>query len=149
MKSLNRFVHTVFVVFIASYALCQQKQINYPATQVIDNDTVIIFKIDQAKKLAIFNEERKKLLLVNNILEKQAVLKDSIIGEQKEIINTHVDIEKAQQVIIDEKTKQINLINSENKVALKELKKQKRYKYTAIISGITVNIFTIWITQKL
>jgi hypothetical protein len=149
MKSLNRFVHTVFVVFIASNALCQQKQINYPTTQVIDNDTVIIFKIDQAKKLAIFNEERKKLLLINDILEKQSVLKDSIIGEQKEIINTYVDIEKAQQVIIDEKSKQINLINSENKVALKEVKKQKRYKYTAIISGIMVNIFTIWITQKL
>jgi len=30
-----------------------------------------------------------------------------------------------------------------------ELKKQKRYKWTAIISGVTVNIFTIWITQKL
>jgi hypothetical protein len=149
MRSLSRLKHLFFVVFITSNALCQQNVIKYPLVQVIDNDTLITFKVDQAKKLAVFNEERKKLITVNGILEKQSILKDSVIQQQKEVITTYINVEKAQQVIIDEKNKQLELTNSENKLLHKEIKKQKRYKWTAVISGITVNIFTIWITQKL
>ena len=149
MKNLIKHKCLFFAIFLAFGAFSQLEINKYPSIELRDHDTVIIFKIEQGRKLALFNEERKKLLKVNSILEDQISVKDSIIMHQGNVINTYVSIESAQQIIIDQKNKQLELSDSQNQIINTELKKQKRYKLIAIISGISLNVFTIWTMQKL
>lgn len=149
MKNLIKHKCLFFAIFLASGAFSQREINKYPSIELRDQDTVIIFKIEQGRKLALFNEERKKLLKVNSILEDQISVKDSIILHQGNVINTYVSIESAQQIIIDQKNKQLELSDSQNQIINTELKKQKRYKLIAIISGTSLNVFTIWAMQKL
>lgn len=149
MKNLIKYATLIYAVFLASLAFSQRSATEYPSIELKGADTVIVFKIEQGKKLAQFNEERKKLIKVVDIQDKQLIQKDSVIAYQQNMIDTYKSIGEAQQVIIDEKSKQISMCDDEKLLIRDELKKQKRYKWTAIISGITVNIFTIWITQKL
>lgn len=149
MKNLIKHKCLFFAIFLASGAFSQREINKYPSIELRDQDTVIIFKIEQGRKLALFNEERKKMLKVNSILEDQISVKDSVILHQSNVINTYVSIESAQQIIIDQKNKQLELSDSQNQIINTELKKQKRYKLIAIISGISLNVFTIWTMQKL
>lgn len=149
MKNLNRYVTAFYAVFFASLAFSQRNATEYPSIELKGTDTVIVFKIEQGRKLAQHNEERKKLIKLNDIQNKELIQKDSVIAYQQNVIDNYLLIERAQKVIINEKSKQISMCNDEKVLIEDELKKQKRYKWTAIISGVTVNIFTIWITQKL
>jgi hypothetical protein len=149
MKNLNRYVIAFYAVFLASLAFSQSNATEYPSIELKGADTVIVFKIEQGRKLALQNEERKKLINLNDIQNKELSQKDSVIEYQQNVIDNYLLIEKAQQVIIKEKSRQIAMCDDEKVLIKDELKKQKRYKWTAIISGVTVNIFTIWITQKL
>jgi hypothetical protein len=149
MKNLNRYAIALYAVFFASMAFSQHNAIEYPSIELKGADTVIVFKIEQGRKLAQQNEERKKLIKLNDIQNKELIQKDSVIGYQQNVIDNYLFIERAQKVIITEKSEQIAMCDGEKVLIENELKKQKRYKWTAIISGVTVNIFTIWITQKL
>jgi len=149
MKNLNSYAFVIYAVFFASVAFSQRNVIEYPSIELKGADTVIVFKIEQGRKLAQQNEERKKFIKLNEIQNKELLQKDSVIAYQQNVIDTYKSIELAQQIIIDEKSKQITICDDEKVLIKDELKKQKRYKWTAIISGLTVNIFTLWITQKL
>ncbi len=149
MMNLNRHAIALYAVFFASLAFSQRNSTEYPSIELKGVDTVIVFKIEQGRKLAQQNEERKKLIKLNDIQNKELIQKDSVIVYQQNVIDNYILIEKAQKVIINEKSKQISMCDDEKVLIEDELKKQKRYKWTAIISGVTVNIFTIWITQKL
>jgi hypothetical protein len=149
MKNLNRYAIALYAVFFASVAFSQHNAIEYPSIELKGADTVIVFKIEQGRKLAQQNEERKKLIQLNDLQNKELIQKDSVIEYQQNVIDNYLLIERAQKVIITEKSKQIAMCDDEKVLIKDELKKQKRYKWTAIISGVTVNIFTIWITQKL
>jgi hypothetical protein len=147
--NLNRYVIALCAVFLASAAFSQRNATEYPSIELKGEDTVIVFKIEQGRKLAQHNEERKKLIKLNDIQNKELIQKDSVIVYQQNVIDNYLLIERAQKVIITEKSKQTEMCDDEKMLIEDELKKQKRYKWTAIISGVTVNIFTIWITQKL
>jgi hypothetical protein len=147
--NLNKHIALIYAVFIASLAFSQHNVVEYPSIELKGSDTVIMFKIEQGRKLALFNEERKKLIKLNDIQNKELIQKDSVIAYQQNVIENYLLIEKAQKHIINEKSKQISMCDNEKVLIKDELKKQNRYKWTAIISGITINVFTIWITQKL
>jgi hypothetical protein len=121
----------------------------YPSVQVIESDTVIIFDLEQGRKLAIINESKKHLEQLNQIQLKELNEKDSIIVHQNAIIVHGDKIQNAYNAIIIENTNLEQLCQDEKKILSDEIKKQKRYKWTAIISGITINLTTLWITQKL
>lgn len=149
MKNLIKYVIAFYAVFFASLAFSQRNAIEYPFIELKGADTLIVFKIQQGRKLAQQIEERKKLIKLNDIQNKELIQKDSVIVYQQNVIDNYFLIEKAHKVIITEKSKQIEMCDDEKVLIEDELKKQKRYKWTAIISGVTINIFTIWITQKL
>jgi hypothetical protein len=149
MKNLIKFVTCVFCILLTSDAFSQVKTSKYPSIQVIESDTVIIFDIDQGRKLAIINESKKHLEQLNEIQLKELNEKDSIIINQNAIIVHDDKIKKAYNDIIVENKKLEKLCQDEKSILMQEIKKQKRYKWTAIISGITVNITTLWIIQKL
>jgi hypothetical protein len=138
----------VFCILLTSDAFSQVKSSKYPSVQVIESDTVIIFDLEQGRKLAIINESKKHLEQLNEIQLKELNEKDSIIINQNAIIVHDDKIKKAYNDIIVENKKLEKLCQDEKSILMQEIKKQKRYKWTAIISGITVNITTLWIIQK-
>lgn len=148
MKNLIKCVICVFCILLTSDAFSQVKTSKYPSIQVIESDTVIIFDIDQGRKLAIINESKKRLEQLNEIQLKELNEKDSIIINQNAIIVHDDKIKKAYSDIIVENKKLEKLCQDEKSILMQEIKKQKRYKWTAIISGITVNLTTLWIIQK-
>ncbi len=147
MKNLIKFVTCVFCLLLTSDAFSQVKTSKYPSIQVIESDTVIIFDLEQGRKLAIINESKKHLEQLNDIQLKELNEKDSIIINQNAIIVHDNKIKKAYTDIIVENKKLEKLCKDEKSILMQEIKKQKRYKWTAIISGITVNITTLLITQ--
>ena len=147
MKNLIKFVTCVFCLLLTSDAFSQVKTSKYPSIQVIESDTVIIFDLEQGRKLAIINESKKHLEQLNEIQLKELNEKDSIIINQNAIIVHDDKIKKAYTDIIVENKKLEKLCQDEKSILMQEIKKQKRYKWTAIISGITVNITTLLITQ--
>jgi hypothetical protein len=147
MKNLIKFVTCVFCLLLTSDAFSQVKTSKYPSIQVIESDTVIIFDLEQGRKLAIINESKKHLEQLNQIQLKELNEKDSIIINQNAIIVHDDKIKKAYTDIIIENKKLEKLCQDEKSILMQEIKKQKRYKWTAIISGITVNITTLLITQ--
>ena len=64
---LNSILNFIFCVFITSNAFSQQVEKKYPSVAVINSDTVLIFDFEQAQKLAIINEDRKRLKELNYI----------------------------------------------------------------------------------
>ena len=147
MKNLIKVVTCVFCLLLTSDAFSQVKTSKYPSVQVIESDTVIIFDLEQGRKLAIINESKKHLEQLNQIQLKELNEKDSIIINQNAIIVHDDKIKKAYSDIIIENKKLEQLCQDEKKILTDEIKKQKRYKWTAIISGITLNITTLLITQ--
>jgi hypothetical protein len=149
MKNLIKIITCVFCILLTSNALSQVKTSKYPSVQVIESDTVVIFDLEQGRKLAIINESKKHLEQLNQIQLKELNEKDSIIINQNAIIVHDDRIKKAYSDIIVENKNLEKLCQDEKTILIEEIKKQKRYKLTAIISGITLNIFTVWIIQKL
>jgi hypothetical protein len=149
MKNLNKYAIALYAVFFASLAFSQRNSTEYPSIELKGVDTVIVFKIEQGRKLAQQNEERKKLIKLNDIQNKELIQKDSVIVYQQNVIENYLLIEKAQKVIINEKSKQIAMCNDEKVLIKDELKKQKRYKWTAIISGITSVAIVQYLNIKL
>ena len=149
MKNLIKFVICVFCILLTSDAFSQVKKSKYPSVEIIESDTVIIFDLEQGRKLAIINESKKRLEQLNEIQLKELNEKDSIIINQNAIIVHDDKIKKAYSDIIIENKNLEKLCQDEKSILMQEIKKQKRYKWTAIISGITVNITTLWIIQKL
>jgi len=145
MKNLNRFLFSILVVFSPFAAFSQQGSPQYPTIELRGLDTLIVFEIEQGRKLAVINEERKKLQSFVELQNAELSQKDSVISHQEKVIEKYVSIDQAHQIIIDEKSKQIAYCEKQLNSLSSELKKQKRYKLTAIISGISAIILTQWL----
>jgi hypothetical protein len=139
MKNLNNKLFCFLCIFVSLNAFSQSNG-TYPKIEVINEDTVIVFDIEQGKKLAIINETKKKLEQLNNLQGLELETKDSIINVQNEIIVKLQEVDKSNKIIIEEKNKVEQVYKEENKLYSDEIKKQKRYKWLAIISGITSTI---------
>jgi len=142
MKNLNKIILLFLCVFINSNAFSQSNGI-YPKVEVINADTVVVFSIEQSKKLAAINETKKSLEKMNEIQVQELIVKDSIIGTQSVIISDLEKINKNNQVIISEKDKLELLHIEQNKILTNEIKTQKRYKWYAILTAITTTIFLV------
>lgn len=133
---LNSIITLFLCVFLSSNALSQHAETKYPSVSVINSDTVIIFTFLQAQKLAIINEDKKRLEKLNVINEKQLQDKDSIINFQKDELENYDKIKRKYEAIIIEKDNLKKLSDSQNIVLIKEIRKQVKQKWIAIISGI-------------
>ena len=130
----------VLIVFMTSAAFSQMKTTIYPKVIVYDKDTVIIFSIEQGKKLAELNEDRKECFENNEILKLEIKQKDIIISEEKDkVVNYDKIVENYNEILKAKKDIQ-ELCNSE---------KRNKHKWFAIIGGtITTGFMTyLWITK--
>lgn len=115
----------------------------YPVTSVINNDTVLIFSQEQANKIAQWNEERKYCIESKSLLELEIEQKDTIINSLEAEINSFIGIEKNYKEIIKTKEELQGICNDEKDVLHKEVKRQKRHKWIAILSGAIVGVIAI------
>jgi hypothetical protein len=128
---MQNLISILFIVF--AFNLIGQK---YPKSLVIDNDTLVCFKVAQAKQLAIWNEARKQCQELRIIDNNELIKKDQIIIETNSIIESKNKIIESNQLIILEKDKIIDINEQEKKLLKKQLRNQKIGKWIAIVSGI-------------
>ena len=111
---------------------------NYPKTILLKKDTVVVFSIGQGKRLSLINEERKKCGEELLIVEKQLILKDTIIEGYKDKISSYSEIENTLGKIINEKNDLLGICEDEKDDLKKDIRKQKIQKWIAICSGVVL-----------
>ena len=137
------------IIFTTSAAFSQVKTTIYPKVIVYDKDTVILFSIEQGKKLAELNEDRKECFENNDILKSEIKQKDIIINEEKDkVVNYDKIVENYNEILKAKKDIQ-DLCNSEKQILSNEIRKRNKQKWFAIIGGsITTGFMTyLWITK--
>jgi len=115
----------------------------YPKTSVIGKDTVLIFSQDQAKKIAQCNEERKYCIENEELLELLIKEKDTIIKHLSKQVEDFTIVEERYKDIIKGKDDLQEICEQEKKIIHKEVKRQKRHKWIAIVSGIALGVIAI------
>ena len=147
---LLRFYNIVLLVlFLTPNGFSQIDTTTYPKVSLYNKDTVIIFSIEQGKKLSIINENLKLHIAENSILNNQLFEKDNIIRFQAEKLSNFDTIVSNYDTIMLE-SKNILALCEEQKVMLHlEVKLYRRHKFFAIvIGGITTSLMTyLWITK--
>ena len=148
MKS-NKLLLCFIAIFIAFGAFSQSKPIEYPFTHIIGKDTAITFTFNQGKKLAVLNEERKRLEELNKIINAQSNKKDTIIQQQADQLKLFHKMRVDYEAIILEKNEIQQTCNDEKAILEDEVKKKNRHKWYAIIGGIAgVGIMTYFYITK-
>lgn len=115
----------------------------YPLVKVYNKDTVIIFHINQGRELALQNEERKYLLELNGINEKQIVVLDSVITIRNSQVKDYEVIVDDFDTVIFEKNALIEICEFEKESLNKEIRKQKNMKIVFISTTVIVAVLGI------
>lgn len=132
----------IITLFIFACSLVHA-QSEYPKTMISEKDTLIVFTLEQARKITEINEEKKYCLQQNDILEKEIVQKDTIINSLEKKVNDLGTIETKYQKIIKEKNELKDICESEKQSLNKEVRKQKTHKWIAISGGIVLAVIGI------
>lgn len=107
----------------------------YPKTIVIESDTFQVYTIEQSKQMIVWNEMRKEHQRLNEICEATLKDKNIVIVETEEKVRELERIVANKDGIIKEKDDLYRILEIEKKEAQKEIKRQKRHKWFAIIIG--------------
>lgn len=134
----------VFVMYVIIFfallrtfnAFSQSNVTQYPSVNVINADTLIVFKIEQAKQLAVWNEERKECLALNTVLNQEMIQKDTIIDIQRHEIDNFKQILVDNNIIVKQTNDLLFICNLEKTSVQQEVKTQRRQKITAITGGV-------------
>lgn len=127
----------VFLLPLISYG---QK---YPLVKFDGKDTLLIFTIVQGKKLIGQNEERLKDKQVISLNVAQISQQDTIIASQNKKINNLMLMNTSYVNIIKQKDYLSSIFEAEKSMLDKEIKRQKRQKWIAIIGGAIASILFI------
>jgi flagellar biosynthesis GTPase FlhF len=138
---------TILFVFALQFCYAQQVKSKYPSIIVIEKDTLVCFTTEQAKQMGVWNEQRKECVeLRKNDNQKIVELEKIKIIQTGIISNLENEIYQHKQNVED-KDKLISVCEDEKKTLTKEIRKQKRGKWIAIIGGIgSVFITTLILT---
>lgn len=107
----------------------------YPKSIIIENDTVLVFTIEQAREITKRDVEREYCINEREILEIQLSEKDTIIKSLENKVFTLEGIEQKYIVIIKEKDELKKICEGEKKELNDEISRQKRHKWFAIAGG--------------
>lgn len=138
---------TILFVFALQFCYAQQVISKYPSLIVVGKDTLVCFTTEQAKQMGVWNEQRKECVEIRKNdnqkifeLEKIKIIQTGIISNLENEIYQH-------KQNVEDKDKLISVCEDEKKTLTKEIRKQKRGKWIAIIGGIgSVFITTLILT---
>jgi hypothetical protein len=110
---------------------------------LIGTDTLICFTTSQAKQLAIWNEKRKECIeLSENDNQKISELNKIVLKQDSIILNYEKKVVLFKETISDKDTL-ISIVEDEKLSLTKEIKKQKRGKWIAVVFGVGLSLLFI------
>lgn len=121
----------------------------FPKSIVIENDSCIVFTLEQSKKMIEWDIQKDLCKTELDIAQSEISLKDSIINNQGNQLNEFQGIESAYEEIIIENDLIRNIFNEEREILQKQLKKERRRKWLSSTLGIvaTTVATVLWITK--
>ena len=140
-KMSSKIKFLLFTLLVSNSVFSQK--IEYPIVSMIDGDSVVIFKTEQARKLVLINEQKKECFENLDVLKKEIIQKDVIIDSKtKEVNNLNQIVVEKDGVIAN--TNQLNeSCKLEKKQLEKDVKKQKIGKWLSIGGIVIVGILGI------
>lgn len=121
----------------------------FPQSVIIENDSCIVFTLEQSKKMIQWDIQKKYCEAELDIAQSEIAIKDSIIENQNNQLNEFKGIESSYEEIIIENDLIRNVFNQEREILQKELKKERRRKWLSSTLGIvaTTVATVLWITK--
>jgi hypothetical protein len=132
---MGNLIKTMIFVFALQLSNAQTIK-TYPSIIVLEKDTLVCFTTEQSKQIAVWNEQRKECVeLRKNDNQKISEL-EKITTTQTGIISNLENEIIQHKKNLEDKDKLIGVCEDEKKSLTKEIRKQKRGKWIAIISGV-------------
>jgi septal ring factor EnvC (AmiA/AmiB activator) len=132
---MGNLIKTMIFVFALQLSYAQTIK-TYPSIIVLEKDTLVCFTTEQSKQIAVWNEQRKECVeLRKNDNQKISGL-EKITTTQTGIISNLENEIIQHKKNLEDKDKLIGVCEDEKKSLTKEIRKQKRGKWIAIISGV-------------
>jgi hypothetical protein len=139
-------IKLIFCVLYAFSPLSDISAQKYPKSLVIEKDTVICFTTNQAKKLALINEENKMLKQTLSISDNQQVKLQEIISNQENIIENSKVIERKYLELLNSYEVEKKANDKVRSMLKRQILKQTIFKYISIGAGVLTSGF---LTYKL
>jgi hypothetical protein len=138
----NKEAYLILLLWFLSFgAVAQQK---YPKVLNYQGDTVMVFRIEQSREMAIRNEKAKECFEIRDILTQETLLKDSVIQSMSVIIKNDQEAKKQYQEIVESKDKQIEIHRNDIARLEDDVKKQKRLKWSGFgLAGLLAVLFIV------
>lgn len=132
---MGNLIKTILFVFALQLCYAQTKT-KYPSVIVLEKDTLVCFTTEQCKQMGVWNEQRKECVELRkndnqkiNELEKITITQTGIISNlENEIVQHKKNFEDKNSLLL--------ICEDEKKSLTKEIRKQKRGKWIAILGGI-------------
>ena len=132
---MGNLIKTILFVFALQLCYAQTKT-KYPSVIILEKDTLVCFTTEQSKQMGVWNEQRKECFELRkndnqkiNELEKITITQTGIISNLENEIVQH-------KKNFDDKNSLLVICEDEKKLLKKEIRKQKRGKWVAILGGI-------------
>ena len=133
-----------FIFIFLTFNLFGQTD-SYPKVIVHNSDTVLAFTLVQARKLSVFNEERKECLDLKADLESQIKELERVKQQQdKQLLNMDKVQKDYNDILIAEKDNKA-LCDSEKKILETQRDDQIKYKRFSIGAGILSTFFMTYL----
>ena len=132
---MGNLIKTMIFVFALQLSYAQTIK-TYPSIIVLEKDTLVCFTTEQSKQIAVWNEQRKECVeLRKNDNQKISEL-EKITTTQTGIISNLENEIVQHKKNFDDKNSLLLICEDEKKSLTKEIRKQKRGKWIAILGGI-------------
>lgn len=133
-----------FIFIFLTFNLIAQTD-PYPKVIVHNSDTVLAFTLAQARKLSVFNEERKECLDLKSDLESQIKELEKVKQEQdKQLLNMDKVQKDYNDILVAVKDNKA-LCDSEKKILETQRDDQIKYKRFSIGVGILTTFFMTYL----
>jgi hypothetical protein len=133
-----------FIFIFLTFNLIGQTDL-YPKVIVHNSDTVLAFTLAQARKLSVFNEERKECLDLKSDLESQIKELEKVKQEQdKQLLNMDKVQKDYNDILVAVKDNK-SLCDSEKKILETQRDDQIKYKRFSIGVGILTTFFMTYL----
>lgn len=121
----------------------------YPKVIVHNADTVLAFTLPQARKLSVFNEERKECLDIQKDFKAQINELERISKEQKVQLVNMDKIQADYNDIVKAVNENRQICDAEKKIIETQRNDQRKYKWFSIGVGSMTTVFMtyLWITK--
>lgn len=141
MNLLNRSL-IVFLLGLSPFFAFGQ---TYPLLSTYEGDTVLIFSIEQGRYLTKSNEERKYFENLVRECEQEISVHRELTKNQDSVITNLQLVKDDLIIIVRTKGELVEICEQEKELLNDEVKKQKRHKWVAIISGSILTVLSLLI----